>query len=206
MKPRTRLVFALSAGFGSGLIAAVLHGIPNFSVHATGQPPAALDKLKLTQERPLAPAVSFVDAAGKVLKLADFRGRYVLVNLWSTWCGPCIAELPALARLNASLPQERITVLPIDLEELDAAKVGDFLKRHGVEALPIYIDRELDVTRGFVVNELPLTVLIDADGHELARAAGPQKWDDPASVAYLKAISAPTPAGSQHVGTGLSPR
>jgi hypothetical protein len=50
MKPRTRLVFALSASFGAILIAAVLYGIPNFTVHATGQPPAVLDKLKLTQE------------------------------------------------------------------------------------------------------------------------------------------------------------
>jgi thiol-disulfide isomerase/thioredoxin len=196
MKPRARLVLALSAGFAAILIAAVLYGIPSVSVRATGQPPAVLDKLKLTQERPLVPAVSFVDAAGKTLRLADFHGRYVLVNLWATWCGPCIAELPALARLNALLPQERVTVLPIDLEQLDAAKVGDFLKQHGAGALPIYIDRELDATRAFVANEVPLTVLIDADGHELARAAGPQKWDDPASVAYFKAISVPKSAGS----------
>jgi thiol-disulfide isomerase/thioredoxin len=206
MKPRTRLVFALSAGLGSSLIAVVLFGIPSFSVRAKGQPPAVLDKLKLIQERPLAPAVSFVDAAGNAWRLADFQGRYVLVNLWATWCAPCIAELPALARLNASLPQERVTVLPIDLEELNAAKVADFLKLHGAEALPIYIGRELDMMRGFHVNELPLTVLIDADGHERARAAGPQKWDDPASVAYLKAISAPVPGGSQHVGTSVPTR
>ena len=76
----------------------------------------------------------------------------------------------------------------------------------GAEAMPVYIGREQDVMRGFVVNELPLTVLIDANGHELARAAGPQKWDDPASVAYLTAISAPRPAGSQHAGTGAPPR
>jgi hypothetical protein len=57
--------------------------------------------------------------------------------------------------------------------------------------LPIYIDRELSVQRGFVANELPLTALIDAEGHLIAKAAGPQMWDDPASVAYLKAVSAP---------------
>jgi len=206
MKRRTRLIFILSAGFGSSLIAIVLRGISGFSVDLRGQPPAVLDKLNLTQQRLLAPAVSFVDAKGKALSLADFRGRYVLVNLWATWCAPCIAELPALARLNASLPQERVTILPIDLEELDAARVGYFLKLHGAEAMPVYIGREQDVMRGFVVNELPLTVLIDANGHELARAAGPQKWDDPASVAYLTAISAPRPAGSQHAGTSAPPR
>jgi len=206
VKPHTRVIFILSAGFGSSLFAAVLYGILSFHVHATRQPPVVLDKLKLTQERPLAPAVSFVDAAGKPVTLADFRGRYVLVNLWATWCAPCIAELPALARLNASLPHARLTVLPINLEELDAAKVGDFLKLHGSEALPVYIGRESDVMRGFAVHEVPLTVLIDANGHEFARAAGPQNWDDPASVAYLKAISAPMPVGSQHTGTNLPRR
>jgi thiol-disulfide isomerase/thioredoxin len=135
-----------------------------------------------------------VDASGKAVKLADFHGRYVLVNLWATWCGPCITELPALARLNGELPQERVTVVPIDmLEKVDAEKLGAFLAMHDAAGLPVYIDRDYSVQRGFVANELPLTVLIDAVGRVVAKAAGPQKWDDPASVAYLKAISAPPP-------------
>ncbi len=190
MKPRTRLFFALAAGFGA-MIAAVLYGMNGFPVHATAEPPSVLDKLKLVKSQTPEPNVSFADAAGKSLKLADFRGRYVLVNLWATWCGPCITELPALAKLNAALPQDRVTVLPIDLEKLDADKVGAFLAMHEAGALPVYIDRELSALKGFTANELPLTILIDADGHEVARAAGAQKWDDPASVAYLKTISAP---------------
>jgi thiol-disulfide isomerase/thioredoxin len=201
MKQRTRQQVILAAGIGISLF-----GVLSFHLRATGQPPAVLDRLTLTQKRLSAPPVKFVDAAGKSVRLADFKGRYVLVNLWATWCAPCTEELPSLARLNASLPQERATVLPINLEELGAAKVGEFLRLHGARALPIYIGSETDVMRGFVVHELPLTVLIDADGHELARAAGPQEWDDPASVAYLTAISAPAPTGSQHDGASVPPR
>ena len=97
-----------------------------------------------------------------------------------------------MAKLQKELPQDRIAVVPVDvLEKLDAEKVGAFLDMHGADGLPVYIDSAYATQRGFTANELPLTVLIDADGHEVARAAGGQKWDDPASVAYLKAISAP---------------
>ena len=190
MKPRTRLFFAAAAAFGAA-IAAVLYGMNGFAVHATAEPPPVLDKLKLVADQKAEPDVSFADASGKSLKLADFRGRYVLVNLWATWCGPCITELPELAKLNAELPQDRMTVLPIDLEKLDAGKVGDFLAMHDAGALPIYVDRELSAMKGFTANELPLTILIDAEGREVARAAGAQKWADPASVVYFKTISAP---------------
>jgi thiol-disulfide isomerase/thioredoxin len=145
---------------------------------------------------PQAPAVTFFDADGKMLSLNDFRGRYVLVNLWATWCGPCINELPSLVRLQAALPRDRITVLPIDLEKHDAQKVVEFLARTKIEGLPIYIDREFAAMRGFAANELPLTILIDAQGREVARAAGEQKWDHPESVAYLKAVSTPAAPGS----------
>ena len=115
----------------------------------------------------------------------------MLLNLWATWCGPCITELPAIEHLRTLVPQNRIAVVPLDMEKLDSAKVSDFLKMHGLDTLPIYIDKDYSAMRGFAANELPLTILIDAEGHELARAAGAQKWDDPASVAYLTAISAP---------------
>jgi thiol-disulfide isomerase/thioredoxin len=192
MKPRTRIYAILAAAIAAVSLAVVLYGIKLGDVHASGAPPAVLDKLKLTNGRPAAPAIGFVDASGKEIKLGDFHGRYMLVNLWATWCGPCINELPELARLQKELPQDRITVVPVDvLERLDAEKLGDFLKMHEAEGLPVYIDHDRATQRGFVANELPLTVLIDSDGHEVARAAGGQKWGDPASVDFLKAISAP---------------
>src|SRR6266700_6411975 len=192
MKPRTRSFMTLAGGLATVALAAVLYGIIGRDVHATASPPPVLDKLKLTAGRPAAPDIGFVDAMGKPFKLADFHGRYMLVNLWATWCAPCINELPELARLQKELPQGRITVVPVDvLERLDAERLADFQKTHGADGLPVYIDHGGATQRGFSANELPLTVLIDADGHEVARAAGGQKWDDPASAAYLKAISAP---------------
>jgi thiol-disulfide isomerase/thioredoxin len=189
VKPRTRILAVTVAGFAGIVAAAFLYGNRIGDVHA---PPAVLDKLKVTSGRPQVAPIAFHDATGREIKLADFHGRYMLVNLWATWCGPCINELPELAKLQSELPQDRITVVPVDvLERLDAQKVGDFLKSHGAEGLPVYIDSAYATQRGFTANELPLTVLIDSEGREVARAAGGQKWGDPAAVAYLKAVSAP---------------
>ena len=192
MKPRTRLLAAIVAGFAVIVTAAVLYLNSAGDVHA---PPPVLDKLKTTAGLPAVPAITFHDSTGKDVHLADFHGRYMLVNLWATWCGPCINELPELAKLQKELPQDRITVVPVDvLEKLDAEKIGAFLKQHGADGLPVFIDSAYATQRGFVANELPLTVLVDSNGREVARAAGGQKWDDPAAVAYLKMVSSPASA------------
>ena len=137
MKPRMRLFAILIAGLAAIVTLAVLYGNKFADVHAGAAPPPVLNRLKLTDGRPAAPAIGFFDAAGKPVKLADFHGRYVLVNLWATWCGPCILELPELARLQKELPQDRFSVVPVDvLEKLDAEKLADFLKMHGAEGLP----------------------------------------------------------------------
>ncbi len=190
MKARLRL---LATAAGSGVVsAAVLYGIGVWNVHAGPQPPAVLNRLQLTSSQQSAPQIGFVDAAGKKITLADFRGRHVLVNLWATWCGPCINELPELARLQQDLSKDRFVVVPVDvLERLDAPSLESFLKAHSAEALPVYIDKDRQTQLGFVANELPLTVLIDGNGREVARAVGGQHWADPAAVAYMKSLSEP---------------
>ena len=196
MTLRARLAYILVASVAAVGLPWLLYENRARDVNASASPPAVLDKLQPTEGTPAAPAVTFYDAEGKALSLNDFRGRYVLVNLWATWCGPCINELPSLIRLQAELPQDKITVLPLDLEKHDAGKVAEFLERTKIEGLPIYIDRDFSAMRGFAANELPLTILIDAEGKEVARAAGEQKWDHADSVAYLKAVSAPPASGS----------
>ena len=196
MTLRARLIYILVASAAAVGLPWLLYETRGRDVHASAAPPAVLDKLQLTEGTPQAPAVTFYDADGKAMSLNDFRGRYVLVNLWATWCGPCINELPSLVRLQAELPQDKITVLPLDLEKHDAQKVVEFLERTKIEGLPIYIDRDFSAMRGFAANELPLTILIDSEGREVARAAGEQKWDHADSVAYLKAVSTPPTSGS----------
>ena len=188
MNPRTRFAAILGSGFVAGIIAvAVLY--ENSGDDVQHVPPPQLDKFELTADHPMVADLAFEDGAGKPTSIAAFRGRVLLLNLWATWCAPCVAELPALARVQTALSAEKFQVLPVDMEKLEAAKVAAFLKEHGSENLPVYIDRNLAVMRGFEAFALPFTVLIDADGREIGRASGPQEWDHPDVLAYLRGLA-----------------
>ena len=89
---------------------AVLYGIGASAVHAA---PAMPGPLKAEKSAKAAPALVFTDARGVRRSLAQYRGHYLLLNMWATWCAPCVAELPALARLKAAVPN--VTVLAVDL-------------------------------------------------------------------------------------------
>ena len=193
MNPRTRFAAILGSGLVAGIIAiAVLYGNSSNDVQLV--PPPQLDKFELTAGRPAVPDLAFEDGAGMPTSIAKFKGRVLLLNLWATWCAPCVAELPDLARTQSALSQEKFLVLPVDMEKLESAKVAAFLKEHDSEILPVYIDRNMAVMRGFEAFALPFTVLIDAEGREIGRASGPQDWGHPDVLAYLRGLARqPTP-------------
>ncbi len=91
----------LTIAVAAGTLLAVLYGIIALAVHARTRPPASLAPLALTRNAAPVPQVAFADAKGNPHTLAEFKGRYVLLNLWASWCAPCVRELPALARLQA---------------------------------------------------------------------------------------------------------
>jgi thiol-disulfide isomerase/thioredoxin len=151
---------------------------------------SALAKLKPAPRPAPVPAVAFADAAGRLHMLSEFKGRYVLLNLWATWCAPCVRELPALARLQGQVPPGRLTVVPVNVGRGNAAATAAFLKAHKADALPVYLDSNTAFLRAFRAYGLPLSVLIDPKGREIARAFGAVRWDDKESVAYFKSLPA----------------
>lgn len=156
------------------------------SVHEGMTPPASLAALVLEKTPKPAPDVAFTDAAGTRHALSTFRGRYVLLNLWATWCGPCVAELPALARLSVYVPGLRVLAINMDKGQVDA---GAFLKSHAARALGVYRDSDVVMLRSFQAYGLPMTVLISPDGKIVAKAEGPADWDTPEAVKYFKRIT-----------------
>jgi len=172
-------VLALLAGFA---VLAVLYGIEPRTVHAP--PPALAHFARETPSK--APPVAFVGENGGRHLLADFRGRYVLLNLWATWCAPCVRELPALARLASRNVSPRLTVLAVAIPPGDIARAAQFLAAHDAGHLQAYFDADRSFLRSFHAYGLPVTVLIDPEGREIGRAIGPQAWDSKESVDYLK--------------------
>lgn len=157
---------------------------------AVPQPPAAIGKLEPAEKPKPIPTVAFNDANGARHTLAEFRGRYVLLNLWATWCAPCVQELPALAGLQAAVPPGQLTVVAVDVGRGTPADASAFLHAHHAGALPVYIDSDIAFIRVFGAFGLPLSILIDPQGHEVARAMGPGEWDSPQAVQYFKDLKA----------------
>ncbi|MDZ7283709.1 TlpA family protein disulfide reductase [Sphingomonas sanguinis] len=133
------------------------------------KPAGAVDR---SHKGEAAPLLGFNAMDGKPTSLADFRGRPVLVNLWATWCGPCVAEMPTLA---ATAQRLKGKVAVIAVAQDDMAKVKPFLAGRKLDALPIYLDPKLTLSVHYKAN-LPTTILYGADGKEVWRVTGGFDW------------------------------
>jgi hypothetical protein len=100
-----------------------------------------------------------------------------------------VVELPQLAKLSSALPG--VTVVAVNVGRDNAAGTAAFLKSHGAAKLAVYVDSDSAMLRAFEISGLPLTVLLDPKGREIARAVGPCDWGTPAAVAYLRSLTAP---------------
>jgi len=141
--------------------------------------------------RPLSLADAVVsDGAGHLVPLANFRGKAVLLNLWATWCPPCVAEMPSLDRLAAQLNGPDFIVLTIASHEPQPEKPAAFFAGHGIKNLPLLIDRMGVIDRVFPIAALPVSLLLDRQGRAVARFDGANHWDAPEIVAYLRHFSA----------------
>jgi thiol-disulfide isomerase/thioredoxin len=137
------------------------------------EPPAAL------------PAIGFFDASGRAHALAEFAGKGVVLNLWATWCVPCVAELPSLATLAERLAQAGVVVLPISSDRGGAAAVQKFYAGHGIAGLGVWLDPKGAAIEALHARGLPTTLLIDRQGRERARLEGGADWASGEAVAMI---------------------
>ena len=139
---------------------------------ATQLPSGALDRSH--KGKPI-PDFTVADANGGEVSLPSLAGKPLLVNLWATWCAPCIAELPTLDKI-ASSEGERLKVITVAEDNAPPEKIVEFLKERGVSALPALIDPESDLSFHYATGTLPTTVLYDAQGKEVWRYVGESDW------------------------------
>jgi thiol-disulfide isomerase/thioredoxin len=142
-------------------------------------PKAGIDRAKAGSE---APTATFIDVTGKEVRIADFKGRPVLLNLWASWCVPCIKELPTLAKLNAS---NAVQVLAVSQDSGPQASVKAFLAKLGVAGLGAYQDAAMRLPGALDAQILPTSVLYDAQGREVWRYTGDLDWTGPEAAKLL---------------------
>ena len=122
----------------------------------------------------LAPASAFENPEGGPTTLADFQGKPLLVNLWATWCAPCIAEMPTLDALAAREDKLQVLVVSQDLDGQD--KVDAFFAERNFSTLQPHVDPQLGLMTALGVDTLPTTILYDAEGREVWRMTGIEDW------------------------------
>jgi thiol-disulfide isomerase/thioredoxin len=133
-----------------------------------------------------APGLTFTERDGTPRQLGDFRGHWVLINLWATWCAPCIEEMPSLSRLRTTRG-DRLTILPISQDRGGAAVVDPFLAKLDLGGLRVYLDPKDAAGQALQVRGLPTSFLVDPQGRLVARLEGKADWDAPATLTKLDA-------------------
>lgn len=139
-----------------------------------------------------APDLKFTDEQGKALALSDFRGKVIVLNLWATWCTPCLAEMPMLDRLQHQLGDQGAIVIALSLDRGGKDAVEAFYRQADIRNLGVFLDPSMRAISEARTSGLPTTLLIDANGMELGRVTGPMEWDAPAAVDLVrKALQKP---------------
>lgn len=137
------------------------------------------------------PALTFVDRAGQPATLDALRGQMVLVNLWATWCPPCVAELPSLEVLHARLRDKGFAVVAISLDKgADSSAIASFWDQRGIEQLDFYWDKDGQVPRRWTYEGIPTSYLLNRDGKVIKTYAGAFKWDEEEIFNEISAIVA----------------
>ncbi len=173
----------LFAGFASLALSAT--AIP--AVHAESGPPVGG---QVQNYEPLpnpveTPDVTVLTKEGGEASFDRFKGKFVVLNFWATWCGPCLRELPSLDRLNAALPADKAQVVLVSQDRGGFKQTDRFLKKLKVDLPDNFIDDRLKFSRAIGVISLPTTILIGPDGKEVGRLVGHAEWDSDEALALV---------------------
>ena len=141
----------------------------------------------------------FVELPSMLLKAENFQGipindahselymyqnNFILLNFWATWCSPCLKEMPDMEDLHQKLKEVGMVILAVGMGE-GKQKIEKFLKKHGF-TFPIIADPEMEISRLYGVQNLPVTFLIDRDKTILGRSLGPREWSKPDLVEFFR--------------------
>lgn len=134
--------------------------------------------------------IAFTDEGGAEFTLADWQGKHVVVNFWATWCAPCRKEMPSLDRLQAEFGGDAFEVVTIATGRNSVTGIRKFFEETGVTNLPILLDPKSELARDMAVLGLPITVILDPDGNEIARLRGDAEWHSDSARSIIAALIA----------------
>ena len=149
----------------------------------------ALRRLEVIEQPPTQPSKIFGTSDEQVMQLSDLRGKVVLMNVWASWCPPCVAEMPMLDRLQADMASDDFEVVAISLDRT-SAEADAFFERNGIKALTPW-HGPIDLATNVGAPGLPISIFYDRQGRELARISGEVDWDKDEVRAFIRHLLEP---------------
>lgn len=134
--------------------------------------------------------IPFIDMDDAEHSLADYAGQYVVLNFWATWCAPCREEMPSLNELQQTLGSEHFSVVTLATGRNPPQAIRRFFEDEGITDLPMYRDLNQAIAREMGVFGLPITVILNPEGKEIARLRGDAHWSSPEALAWFDALLA----------------
>ncbi|MEM7439990.1 MAG: TlpA disulfide reductase family protein [Pseudomonadota bacterium] len=134
------------------------------------------------------PDKPFLDDTGQDMTLGAYKGKVVLLNFWATWCAPCRHEMPSLNALQKELGGDTFKVVTIATGRNPPPAIARFFEEENIDNLPKHRDPKQVLARGMAVFGLPMTVVLNEDGMEIARLRGDAEWFAPEAVDLLRAV------------------
>ena len=159
--------------------------IPQLSVSEAAD---RLTGFSLLTDSPLVPSVKMKDEAGGETTLEAYRGKVVLLNLWATWCPPCIREMPDLNALQKDFSGRGFVVVPVASGKQGREDAAEFLRARKLDALKTYYDPRSLFLRAFDLETLPTTFLIDRNGRMRGGVLGMTDWYSDEGKALIEAV------------------
>lgn len=158
-------------------------------MQAAKKPPESTVELisVLAQPFPIEP-VAFNDVEGKAVDFSQYKGKVIMVNMWATWCPPCVRELPAIQRLANKFDTDKFALLPISIDAGGKEQVEPFLESLKLTQFNSYYDATQNLSRVFPLDTIPATFILDQQGQLVAFVRSYVDWDDPKAVALLQGL------------------
>ncbi|MEP6342849.1 MAG: TlpA disulfide reductase family protein [Maricaulaceae bacterium] len=143
-----------------------------------------LKRLTQLEAPPPQPTTTFETFDGQTMQLSDYRGKVVLLNVWATWCAPCLKEMPSLSDLQTLRGSDQFEVVTISLDRT-AVEAADWLADKDITNLTPWHDKSYSLNTAVEAPGLPITIIYNPQGREIARLAGDAEWNGKEALALV---------------------
>jgi peroxiredoxin len=132
-----------------------------------------------------APNFSFPGLDGNMVSLSDYRGHIVLVNIWATWCPPCVDEMPSMEKLYKELKGKNFEILAVSIDSLGTKAVAPFMKKYKL-TFPALMDSDATITTLYQTTGVPESFIINQEGILIEKIIGPRDWAMPEFIGFFR--------------------